>query len=297
MSIPDKPRFQTSPQIADERSIEFAGRYEPRFPGLLFDSPEDRILRITMSGPGLNAADAAMHSSLVNVWPEIDRDREVDIVMIRGAGTAFSSGGHHSLVQSMVVDAGERERVKREASDLVRNILQFNKLTVSAMHGVAVGAGLVVGVLADHSIATRNTKIFDGHVKLGVTAGDHAVLVWPLAIGIPKSKRYLLGKEFLTGKEADRIGLISEATAEKDLEPRALEKAVEYLHSSRLATQGTKRYLNQIMLARFALFEASLNQEVLDMTGPDILEAMKAFAEKRPPRFPSATIDTVVGES
>lgn len=288
MATTEKPRFKTSPQLRDQRSRDFASIYEPRFPGLLFDSPENHVLRITMSGPGLNAADAAMHNSLVRVWPEMDRDREVDVVMIRGAGTAFSSGGHHSLVHSMIVDPGERERVRQEASDLVRNILQFRKMTVSAMHGVAVGAGLVVGVLADHSIATRNAKIIDGHVKLGVTAGDHAVLVWPLSIGIAKSKRYLLGKEVLTGEEADRIGLISEVTDEQDLEPRALEKAVEFLRSSRPATQGTKRNLNQILLAQFALFEASLNQEVLDMTGPDVIEGMKAFEEKREPRFPSS---------
>lgn len=296
MAVPDKPRFETSPMLIDERSLEFANRYEPRFPGLLFDSPHNHILRITMSGPNLNAADAKMHSSLVRVWPELDIDPEVDVVMIRGAGTAFSSGGSHELVNSMVIDPGARERVRKEASALVRNILQFEKLTVSAMHGWAVGAGLVVGVLADYSVGTRNVKIKDGHVSLGVTAGDHAVLVWPLAIGIPKTKRYLLGDEVIRGEEAERMGLISEVTDEQDLEQRALEKAVEFLSLSRIATQGTKRNLNQIMLAQFSLFEASLNQEVLDMTQPDVLEGMRAFAEKREPRFPSAIVDTVIGE-
>ena len=160
---------------------------------LKFDWPEERILRVTMDNPGrLNSADAVMHGELVRVWRDIDADPQVNAVIIRGAGNAFSSGGDLDLVKEMTEDFGTLTRVWKEARDLVYNIINCSKPLVSAMEGPAVGAGLVAGVLADISIAGKTARIIDGHTRLGVAAGDHAAIVWPLLCGMAKAIDYLM---------------------------------------------------------------------------------------------------------
>ena len=156
---------------------------------LKFDWPAERVLRITMENPGrLNSADRVMHGELVRIWRDIDADPGVSAAIIRGAGNAFSAGGDLDLVKEMTEEFDTLTRVWKEARDLVYNIINCSKPIVSAMEGPAVGAGLVAGLLADISIASRTARIVDGHTLLGVAAGDHAAIVWPLLCGLAKSK-------------------------------------------------------------------------------------------------------------
>ena len=99
------------------------------------------------------------------------------------------------------------------------------KPIVSAIHGPAVGAGLVAALLADVSIASKKAKIIDGHTRLGVAAGDHAAIVWPLLCGMAKAKYYLLLCEEVSGAEAERLGLVSLCCEEAELQAKALEVA------------------------------------------------------------------------
>jgi len=131
---------------------------------------------------------------------------DVAVAIIRGVGKGFSGGGSLDLVEEMTLDFETRTRVWREARDLVYNLINCSKIVISAMHGPAVGAGLVTGLLADISIAARNARIIDGHTRLGVAAGDHAAIVWPLLCGMAKAKYYLLLCEEMSGEEAERIG-------------------------------------------------------------------------------------------
>ena len=176
---------------------------------LRFDRPHPRVLRITMGGgqERLNPVDAVMHRELGEIWRDIDADPEVNSVIITGAGRAFSAGGDFAMVEQMIADFETRTRVWKEARDLVYNIINCGKPVVSAMRGPAVGAGLVCGLLADISIATKDARIIDGHTRLGVAAGDHSVIVWPLLCGLAKAKYYLLLCDAVTGAEAERIGL------------------------------------------------------------------------------------------
>ncbi len=180
------------------------------YPSLELERPADGVLRVVMSAPGrLNAAGHQMHRDLAGIWAEIDRDPEVRAVVVRGAGEVFSAGGDLDLVADMADDFEVRVRVLREARDLVYNVINCSKPVVSAMAGPAVGAGLVVGLLADISIAARSARIIDGHTRLGLAAGDHAAIVWPLLCGMAKAKYYLLLCEPVSGEEAERIGLVS----------------------------------------------------------------------------------------
>ncbi len=256
------------------------------FPSLELDRPAPHVLRLTLRAPGkLNAVSGAMHGELAAVWRTIGDDDETRAVIVRGADGAFSAGGDLDLVLEIANDSATRNRVFREARDLVYNVIDCPKPIVSAITGPAVGAGLAVALLADISIATPQAKIFDGHTKLGVAAGDHAAIVWPLLCGLAKAKYHLLLCEPLDGVEAERIGLVSLCVPEAELEERALEIAQRIASGSQPAIRHTKLALNNWLRAAGPTFDASLALEFLDMTGPDVHEGVAAIREKRTPNF------------
>jgi enoyl-CoA hydratase len=244
------------------------------------------VLRIVMSAPGrLNAAGADMHRDLAGIWTEVDRDPDVRAVIVRGAGDVFSAGGDLDLVGEMADDYAVRLRVLREARDLVYNLLNCSKPVVSAMAGPAVGAGLVIGLLADVSIAARSARIIDGHTRLGVAAGDHAAIVWPLLCGMAKAKYHLLLCEPLSGEEAERIGLVSLCVDDAELHDIALEVAVKLARGSQTAIRWTKYALNNWLRLAGPAFDTSLALEFLGFTGPDVREGLASLRAKRPPSF------------
>ena len=264
-------------------------RYDA-FPSLKFERPAPGVLRIVFEGPGLNSVSTVMHGELADVWPVIDRDPEVRVVMVRGAGKGFSAGGSFDLLDAMSNDYAVRTRVMREARDLVYNVLNCSKPIVSAIHGPAVGAGLVVGVLADISVVARSARIIDGHTRLGVAAGDHAAICWPLLCGMAKAKYHLLTCEPLTGAEAERIGLISLCVADREeLDRRATEVATALAAGAQSAIRWTKLALNNWYRMLGPAFDASLALEFYGFGGPDALEGVTSHRERREPVFRGPT--------
>ncbi|HVL91153.1 MAG TPA: enoyl-CoA hydratase/isomerase family protein [Actinomycetota bacterium] len=256
------------------------------YSSLRIEQAEPHILRLVMSAPGkLNAASADMHRELAGVWLEIDRDPDTRVVIVTGEGKAFSAGGDLDLVKEMAQDFEVRARVLKEARDLVYNTINCSKLIVSAMRGPAVGAGLVVGLLADVSIASTTARIIDGHTKLGVAAGDHSAIVWPLLAGMAKAKYYLLTCEPLSGEEAERIGLVSMCVPDDELEHTAMSVARRLAAGSQTALRWTKLALNNWLRSAGPAFDASLALEFMGFAGPDVHEGIAAVREKRPPRF------------
>ena len=253
------------------------------FPNLTFDRPAERVLRITLDGPGLNAVNPAMHRELADVWLDVDRDPDVNVAVLQGAGKAFSAGGSFDLIESILDDYDARVRVMREARDLVFNVINCSKPIVSAMHGPAVGTGLVAGLLADVSVVAPTARIIDGHTRLGVAAGDHAAICWPLLCGMAKAKYYLLTCETLTGEEAERIGLVS--LCADDPAATALEIATTLAQGAQDALRLTKHTLNHWYRAQGAAFDASLAYEFFTFGGPDAREGLASHTEKRAPRF------------
>ena len=256
------------------------------FPSLQLERPAEGVLRIVMNAPGkLNAAGHQMHRDLAGIWTEIDRDPDVRAVVVRGAGDAFSAGGDLDLVADMADDFAVRIRVLREARDLVYHLLDCSKPVVSAMAGPAVGAGLVIGLLADVSIAARSARIIDGHTRLGLAAGDHAAIVWPLLCGMAKAKYHLLLCEPVSGEEAERIGLVSRCVDDAELHEVALDVAVKLSRGSQSAIRWTKYALNNWLRMAGPVFDTSLALEFMGFAGPDVREGVAAFREKRQPRF------------
>lgn len=259
------------------------------FPSLRFEHPAPGVLHVVLDGPGLNAVNPEMHRELADVWLTVDRDPEVRVAMISGAGRAFSAGGSFELIEGITNDYEVRTRVLREARDLVFNVLECSKPIVSAIHGPAVGAGLVVGLLADISIAARSARIIDGHTRLGVAAGDHAAICWPMLCGMAKAKYYLLTCRTLTGEEAERIGLVSLCVDDDALLDEALEIANDLAAGAQSAIRWTKHTLNHWYRQLGPVFDASLAYEFYGFGGPDAVEGLAAHREKRAPRFTGPT--------
>ena len=252
--------------------------------------PEPGILEIIMGQEGkLSVADAQTHRELTEIWRDVDADPDTSVALIRGLGKGFSGGGSLDLVETMTQDFETRARVWREARDLVYNLINCSKIVVSAMHGPAVGAGLVTGLLADVSIAARNARIIDGHTRLGVAAGDHAAIVWPLLCGMAKAKYYLLLCDEVSGEEAERIGLVSLCVEEAELRNKALEVARRLARGSQSALRWTKYSLNNWLRMAGPTFDTSLALEMLGFSGPDVREGVASLREKRSPNFSSSS--------
>ena len=207
------------------------------------------------------------------------------MVIVTGEGKAFSSGGDFNWIDKMTVDQRELQRVWKEAKDLVYNIINCNKIMISAINGPAAGAGLVVGILADISIAGRAAKIVDGHPRLGVAAGDVAAIIWPLLCGMAKAKYHLLTGRPVNGEEAERIGLVSQCVDDDKLQETALDLARDLASGSQSALRWTKYSLNNWLRQAGPIFDTSTALEMLGFLGSDAREGVASLKQKRPPEF------------
>jgi len=261
-------------------------RYCREFPSLGFESPEPRILEIVIANEGRqNAATESMHRDLAMVWRGIDTDDSVRVALVRGAGEHFSSGGDFRMIERMIEDEATLLRVWKEASDLVYNLVNCSKPVVSAIRGTAVGAGLAVALLADISVAARNAKILDGHTRLGVAAGDHSIIIWPLLCGLAKARYYLLTNQPMSGAEAERIGLVALCVEDGEVYAKSLEIARNLAAGSATAMRWTKHALNNWLRLAGPGFDASLALEFLGFRLADVREGLAAVREKRPAKF------------
>ena len=259
------------------------------FEHLRFERPSTGVLLITIDRPDvLNAADERLHRELSAIWAVVDDDESTGASVITGAGRAFSAGGDLAMVERMTTDHAAVVEQWRDADAVVESILASVKPIVSAINGVAVGAGLAVALLADVSVIAESARLSDGHTRLGVAAGDDAALLWPLLCGMAKAKYYLMTADFIEGPEAERIGLVTRCVPDDEVVAEALAIAGRLAAGSRTAVQWTKRALNQWLRSASPVFGESLALEMLGFLGPDAKEGVTAVRERRPPRFPSA---------
>jgi enoyl-CoA hydratase len=253
---------------------------------LLFERKDDGILLITINRPEvLNATNKRLHWELSRVWLDIADDPDTRVVVVTGAGRAFSAGGDLEMIEAMAGNPANIARAWKEAGDIVYNMMNCDTPIISAINGVAVGAGLAVAIMADISIASEAMRITDGHLRLGVAAGDHAVAIWPLLCGMAKSKYYLMTADFIDGREAERIGLVSLCVPPDQLMPKAMEVAQKLARGPQQALRFTKRALNNWLRVAGPAFDASLAMEMMNFYGADVREGAKAVKEKRQPKF------------
>ena len=255
---------------------------------LTFERHDHGVLLVTINRPEkLNATHERLHWELSRVWLDVADDPDTRVAVVTGAGDAFSVGGDLAMIERQAKNFGLVSGVMKEAADVVYNIVNCDKPVVSAINGMAVGAGLAVALMADISIIAEDARFTDGHLRLGVAAGDHAAIIWPLLCGLAKAKYYLMTAEFIDGKEAERIGLVSRCVPRDELLPTALAVATKLATGPQVALRWTKRALNHWVRMATPIFEASLAYEMLNFLDDDVVEGTRAIREKRPADFPS----------
>lgn len=237
----------------------------------------------------MNAANLRLHWELGEIWRVFEEDEKSRVAVISGTGSTFCVGAEFSVIEKMRSSHQELERQRRHAAAIVENMVASTKPIISAINGAAVGAGLAVALMADIAIMARSARISDGHARLGIAAGDHAALIWPLLIGMSKAKYLLLTADFVDGSEAERIGLVYRCVDDDDLIASADALAEKLARGSSIALRATKRSLNQWFRLLYPIFEHSLESEILNLLSPDAEEGLSAISEKRHPLFPSTT--------
>jgi enoyl-CoA hydratase len=264
------------------------GHY-PDYESLKLDRPADGVLRITLSRGRMNEMDYQMHYDCADIWRLVDSDPDTRVAIVTGAGRAFSAGGDFALEENVVTQQEWRERMWRDGRMLVHNLIHMSKPLIAAINGPAAGGGLAVALLADITIAAKQAKIVDPHTKLGVAAGDHAAIIWPLLCSMAKAKYYLMLGNPITGEEAERIGLVTLSVEAEELQAKALETAVRLANSAQSAVRWTKVSMNNWLKMAWPIFESSLALEMLGFAGPEVREGLDAFVQRRPPKFPTSS--------
>ena len=273
-------------ETGPEEEYPMLKRYAEKFPAFEYDSPSERVLRITFNKPETyNSLDSAGHRQLTYIWRDIDEDPDVSCVILAAKGKAFSSGGDFSMIQNNIDNWNDTLGAWKEARDLVYNIINCSKPIISAVNGVAVGAGLVAALLSDISIIAKSARVLDGHVRLGVAAGDVACINWVILAGMAKAKYHLLTNEPVFGEEAERMGLFSLCTEDDALTAKSEEIAATLIAGAPSAIRWTKLALNNWYRMAMPTFENSLALEMLGFKGPEAKEGLAAHLEKRPPNF------------
>ena len=258
----------------------------PDIKSLKLDWPAERVLRITLSRGKVNSMDWEMYQGLANIWRTIDMDPDVSAVIVTGSGKEFCAGGDfHDLEERMIHDYDFRNMIWKNNRNLVHNIIECNKPIITAINGVAVGGGMAMALLADISIIAKSARIIDGHMRLGVAAGDCGAMLWPLLCGMAKAKYFMLTNKPIYGEEAERIGLVSLCVEDDKLQETALEVATGIANGPPSATRWTKYTLNNWMRMAWPIFDTSAALETLGFTGPELREGLSAHIEKRTPRF------------
>ncbi len=245
-----------------------------------------RILTLTLDNPPLNAVNAALHEELSHVFHDAARDGGSDVIVLTGAGKAFSAGADLEEMRRATEDPALRAALIGQAPQIVHAMLSLEKPVIARLNGHAMGLGATLALLCDVVIAADTARIADPHVGIGLSAGDGGALIWPQLIGYARARHHLLTGEALKAPEAAAIGLIHKAVPPDDLDREVDAYADRLATGATLAIRATKRSINMALCREaVAAAEAHIGLEALTMASADHREAVMAFLEKRPPVF------------
>ena len=248
---------------------------------------QERVLRLTMNRPeALNAFDAQMHEEMSRVFSEIHDDAGTDVVVLTGAGRAFSAGGDMTWLQEMIDDPSVWARTSVEGKRIVLSILEARQPVVARLNGAAVGLGATVALACDVVFAAEGAVIGDPHVSVGLVAGDGGAVLWPSLVGYARAREFLYTGELIEATRAAQIGLINRAVPADELDEVVDAFVARIANGPKVAIQGTKASINQPLRAVAGTnLDLSLTLEGISNMSADHQEGINAFRERREPRF------------
>ena len=245
------------------------------------------VLRVTIAHPSsqLNAVDEALHHDLTMLFSALRREDAARAVVLTGRGRAFSAGGDFDWFPQLQ-EPGRLEALRRDAKQLIWDLLDVEIPIVAAVNGHAMGLGASIALLCDVIFVADTASIGDPHVKVGIVAGDGGTAIWPLALGPARAKQYLLTGDALSAAEAERIGLVNRVVPAADLQAEALAFAQRLAAGAPLAVRYTKLAVNKLVKDALNIaFDTATALELLTFHSDDHREALAAIREKRPPKF------------
>jgi enoyl-CoA hydratase/carnithine racemase len=245
------------------------------------------VLRVTIAHPAseLNAVDHALHRDLTALFADLRRESEARAVVLTGRGRAFCAGGDFNWFPELQ-EPGRLEALRRDAKQLIWDLLDVEIPIVAAVNGHAMGLGASIALLCDLIVMADTATIGDPHVRVGIVAGDGGVAIWPLAVGPARAKQYLLTGDRLDAQEAERIGLVNRVVAAEKVQTEAMAFAERLAAGAPLAVRYTKLAVNKLLKdALNVAFDTSTALELLTFHSEDHKEALAAWREKRKPEF------------
>jgi enoyl-CoA hydratase len=248
---------------------------------------DGKVLHATLNRPEvLNAFDAQMDNEVGRLFDDVARDDETNVLVLTGAGKAFSAGGDIEHMQKVIDEPKLFLDGLRNGKRLLYSMLDCPKPIIAKVNGAAMGLGATIALFCDLVFAANHAKIGDPHVKVGYTAGDGGSVIWPALLGPVRAKQYLLTGDHLTGEDAARIGLINQAVPAEELDRLVDDFAQRIAKGASLAIQFTKMSVNVTLKQQLvSVIDASFAYEALSGRSQDHQEAVNAFREKRAPRF------------
>ncbi|WP_026051909.1 enoyl-CoA hydratase/isomerase family protein [Herbaspirillum rubrisubalbicans] len=247
----------------------------------------DGILTITFNRPDtLNAFDEQMDIEVARVFIDAAHDPLTRVIVLTGAGRAFSAGGDIEEMQRLIDKPSLFAAGMQRAKQIVFSMLDCPKPIIAKINGHAIGLGATLALFSDLTYAADHAKIGDPHVKVGFVAGDGGAVIWPQLMGYAKAKEYLLTGDLLTASEAERFGLINYAVPAEQLDERVAAMAQRLAKGASQAIQWTKASINiGLKQVAHSIMDASIAYEGLSNITADHQEAVNAFREKRAPVF------------
>jgi enoyl-CoA hydratase len=245
------------------------------------------VLRVTIAHPTspLNAVDEQLHRDLTSLFAGLRRETDARAVLLTGRGRAFSAGGDFAWFPELR-EPDRLEALRRDAKQLVWDLLDVELPIVAAVNGHAMGLGASIALLCDVIIMADTATIGDPHVRVGLVAGDGGAAIWPLAVGPARAKEYLLTGDALSAAEAERIGLVNRVVPAAELDAAAMAFATRLAAGAPLAVRYTKLAVNKLVKDALNIaFDTSTALELLTFQSEDHREALAALAERRPPKF------------
>ena len=258
----------------------------PKFKELLIER-EGRLLRITFNRPdAMNAVNLTLHDELSDAFWFCQGDPDSDLIVLTGAGRAFSAGGDLDHLQRNAENPHLFDHEARMAKRIVYAMLDIDKPIVCRLNGHAVGLGATIALLCDIVFAAEGAKIGDPHVGLGLVAGDGGAVLWAQRIGLARAKEYLFTGELLTAAKAAEIGLVNHCVPLDELDA-AVDGFCQKLLSGAMNAIWATKVLTNLELKRIAhaVMETGIALESLSVRHPNHLEGVMALKERRKPEF------------
>lgn len=248
-------------------------------------SREDRVLRIVLQRSPLNAINGEMHDELVRLFGALRSETSAGAVVLTGDGPAFSGGGDYAWLATLR-GAERLHKLRRDAKQLIWDLLDIEIPIVAAVNGPAVGLGASIALLCDVIFMAQSASLADPHVRVGVVPGDGGTAIWPLAVGPALAKEFLMTGDALSAERAQALGLVNRVVPDADLERESFEFALRLAQGPPLAVQAAKICVNKLVKEAVNIaFDAATALEMMTFMSEDHEEALQAIREKRRPQF------------